>query len=310
MRRWLIRLAFLSCAGLFGLGAVYLLAPERLVDAEYARWAWMAGMTQQTMTVGDQRISYYEGGHGAPVVLVHGFSGSKENWLQMAGKLGGRYRVLIPDLPGWGESSRVDGADYGVAAQVERLVQLLDAWGVDRVHLVGHSMGGHIAGVFAARHPERVLDVVLVAPAGLHFTVNPFAQQILDGGTPFNVDTVEQYDQLLHTLFVHPPWLPPRAMQVLVDRNVANHAFHASTLAALKRGEDTFLLERSLADLPPLTRVVWCSGDRVLDVSSLDVVKQKRPDIPTEVLAGCGHMPMMEVPAITATAIARGFVLN
>jgi pimeloyl-ACP methyl ester carboxylesterase len=228
----------------------------------------------------------------------------------MAGAYTGRYRVLIPDLPGWGESSRTEGADYGVAAQVERVVKLLDAWGIDRVHLVGHSMGGHIAGVFAARHPERVLDVVLVAPAGLHFKVTPFAQQILDGGTPFNVDTVPQYEALLHTLFEQPPWLPPRALQVLVDRNIANHAFHAATLDALKRGPDTFLLEASLADLPPLTRLVWCAYDHVLDVSSLEVVRQKRPDIPSEILDACGHMPMMEDPASTARAVERGFVLN
>src|SRR5688572_28862600 len=148
----------------------YWRAPELFLEAEYARLAWLASVKEHDAHAAGHRWRYYDGGAGEPVVLVHGFAGMKENWLQLARELSSR-RVVMPDLPGWGESERRDGEDYRVEAQVDRLAAFLDALSLERVDLVGHSMGGHIAGLFAARHPERVKTLTLVSTAGVRFEI-------------------------------------------------------------------------------------------------------------------------------------------
>jgi pimeloyl-ACP methyl ester carboxylesterase len=305
LAKFLLALCALLLLALLG---VYFARPDWLVEAEYARLAWRAGEQKHTLEAAGHRIVYYDGGSGDPIVLVHGFTGSKENWLELARHLTPHHRVLIPDLPGWGESERKAGADYGVAAQVERLGALLDALGLARAHLVGHSMAGQITGVFTAAHPERVLSLALVDSAGVHFKPNAFAERVLAGATPFNFSSREEFWSFAHELFEQPPWLPPRVVDVLVERNLSGHAFHAALLRELAQGPDADLLERSLAAIKTPTLVLWCRDDRLLDVSSVDKIKAglvTAPRVEITLLDRCSHMPMMERPSAVAAALGE-----
>jgi alpha-beta hydrolase superfamily lysophospholipase len=103
--------AALVAAASFAVVAVLLWRdPYRVVLADYARQRIAAGLSRDSAVVGDHRWVYAyndEAPVGAPLlVMVHGFTGSKENWYPLAQRLRGRYRLLIPDLPGWGESQR------------------------------------------------------------------------------------------------------------------------------------------------------------------------------------------------------------
>jgi abhydrolase domain-containing protein 6 len=301
------RIAYFIGVPLLVLFAVYWLRPEWALRAEFQRQAWLAGVAKKEVTIGEHRWVYYEGGQGDVVVLVHGFTGSKENWLPMQDALTRDHRVIIPDLPGWGETTRVDGADYDVAAQVARLAEFLDALKLPRVHLVGHSMGGHIAGVFAAEHGEHVLTLSLVDSAGVHFNPNEFANQILAGGTPFNVDDAAGWDTLMATLFDKQPYLPPRVRDLLIERNIASHEFQSALIREMSTGADAFRLERELANIKPPTLVVWCAHDRVLDVSSMQTIRRQLPTATYVTLQGCSHMPMMEEPMAMARVL-RDFI--
>jgi abhydrolase domain-containing protein 6 len=299
-------LKFLLVVFLFGVVielVAYWRKPEWFLEAEYRRLAWSANVEERSLTAAAHEWRYFDGGPGDAVVLVHGFAGSKENWLPLVPKLDGDFRVVIPDLPGWGESQRRDGDDYRVEAQVERLVAFLDALKLERVRLVGHSMGGHIAGLFAARHPGRVHSLVLVAPAGVHFEPNEFARRVFAGETPFNFATREQFDAFMKELFAEPPWLPPRVKDVLIAQSRARHAFQAALLGAMGREDQAFLLERELGAIRAPTLVAWCDGDRILDVTSLATIEARLPRADDVVLAGCGHMPMMEMPGELADAL-------
>ena len=275
---------------------LYWRKPEIFLDAEYARLAWLAGVKEHDLDAAGHRWRYYDGGAGEPVVLVHGFAGMKENWLQLARELNSR-RVVMPDLPGWGESERRDGEDYRVEAQVERLAAFLDALSLERVDLVGHSMGGHIAGLFAARHPERVKTLTLVSAAGVRFEINDFGRRVLAGETPFNWNTREDFDAFMRELFTEPPFAPGRVRDVLVAQNRERHAFQKDLLRAMSREDQAFLLEGELARIRAPALVIWCDGDKLLDVSSVATIRRRLPSSKDAVLAGCGHMPMMERPA-------------
>ena len=283
--------------------AVYLVAPAWLLELEFERQARFANLRTRQVDAAGHTWKFYDGGRGAPVVLVHGFSGSKENWLPTARVLTDARRVVIPDLAGWNESSRLADADYAIIPQVERLASFLDELGLRRVHLVGHSMGGHIAGVFAARYPARVESLVLVSAAGVHFKENDFARAVIGGATPFNFDDRKSFDAFMQELFVDPQWLPGRFKDVLVNRNKANHAFHEALLRPMSTDAGAFLLERQLERVVSPTTVIWCRDDRILDVSSTETFQAKLPEARIVVLDGCGHMPMMEVPDVLGAAI-------
>src|SRR5688500_2080709 len=198
------------------------LDPYRLVRAEFARQRWDAGLSRSSVDVAGHRWIYAytdDAPRDAPVVvMVHGYTGSKENWYLLSKRLRGKYRLVIPDLPGWGESEREADADYGYVAQRERLdafvraispgrpVVLLGGDLGDRdadtesasaarlvrhntyvralspgrpAVLLGHSRGGSNAALTAARHPRDIARVGLFAAAGVRFRDNQFGTDVL-----------------------------------------------------------------------------------------------------------------------------------
>jgi 2-succinyl-6-hydroxy-2,4-cyclohexadiene-1-carboxylate synthase len=98
-------------------------------------------------------------GKGSPLLLIHGFTGSRDAWSHLQPLLGDRYRVLAPDLPGHGESPISADATFHDA--VDQLLALLDATGLERVDVAGYSLGARVALALALRAPERVSRLVL-----------------------------------------------------------------------------------------------------------------------------------------------------
>lgn len=303
MKTWVKRIGLAALVGLgLGTGSVYL-APAQVLQADFDRQAWLGGVQKQTLRVADHTWSYYEGGDGPVVVLVHGLSGSKENWLPVLRLLTRKHRVIVIDLPGWGESTRLADTDYGILAQANRLHDFFIAKKLRGVHLVGHSMGGHIAGMFAAEHSDSLSRLTLLDNAGVRFEMNDFARAVLAGKTPFNVNNRAEFDAFMDLMFVHKPFVPGPIKDVWVAQNKRSHAFHIAIVDQLGRGPEQFLLEDQLANIAAPIEAIWCRGDLVLDVSSLDRMKILRPELPTHVMDGCGHMPMMEKPKQLATLL-------
>lgn len=106
-------------------------------------------------------------GSGPPVVLLHGLAGSYRWWRYTVPALANSFRVHLPDLIGFGGSRLAAGGPPEIPRLAELLTLWLDALGLERVHLVGHSMGGQISIHIAARRPERVDRLALVSAAGI-----------------------------------------------------------------------------------------------------------------------------------------------
>src|SRR5436309_223873 len=128
---------------------------------------------ERSVRVGDSEIFVSESGAGAPLVLLHGGGPGAtglSNYSRNIEPLAEHYRVIVPDLPGYGRSSkRVDGRDpFGFLAASVR--GLLDALEIDRAHLVGNSYGGAAALRLALDSPERVDRLVLMGPGGIGTT--------------------------------------------------------------------------------------------------------------------------------------------
>jgi pimeloyl-ACP methyl ester carboxylesterase len=313
-RLLLRRLKFLIVVALvlgIGAGGVYLFAPSLLLKADAARLAMAAHMDKKTVVAGDTTWSYYEGGDGPTIVLLHGFAANKETWLSMAKGLTDHFHVVIPDLPGWGESSRNENGDYGIPAQAARIETFAAAIGAKRFLLVGQSMGGAIAGVYADQHPERVASLVLMSSLGLTFKENDFVRDVKAGKNPFIFNNRADLEAILNRIFLKAPNIPGRLEDALLARNIEDHAFIERTFNEMKDPAQAYALDPVIGKLPMPVLGVWCRDDKIIDVSALDTLRnglKSSPSIGATILNGCNHMPMLEKPDETAKIIV-GFAL-
>ncbi len=292
-------------------GGTYLLAPQWLMHANNWRRAMAAGLSTHTLQIGDTRWTYYEGGKGPTIVLLHGYGVNRNAWLDVAKPLAKNFHVIIPDLPGWGESTRIKGADYGIEAQARRLAVFLHTLDVAHPMLVGHSMGGAIAGYYASEHPDRVGSLVLMDSFGLSFKKNAFAKNALAGHNPFVFDDREGYKRMAKQVFDTPPDLPGRFIDVLVDRNKTNRRFLDRVFDRLRQPGEYDILDKRLGKLTMPVLGLWCHDDRIIDPSALDTLRSgliASPSISVTVINGCGHVPEIEKPE-AVDRILIGFAL-
>ena len=279
--------------------------PEGLLNAEFARQRWLADAHEHTAVVAGQRWHYVQSGTGPLIVLVHGFTGSKENWLPLMRELRTRYRIIAPDLPGWGESGRQRNANYGPHAQAERLAAFLASLDAKPIFLVGHSMGGQIIGDLVAHHPAIVERIALMSSAGVHFRSNDFGRAVLAGRNPFEVRDRASLHRYLGIVFTDPPWVPWPVDWAMARQRADQVAFEQSVLDRIGRGPEAFALEAELPNIATPTLLLWCRDDRVIDISAVAIFQKGLAHDTAVMLDGCGHMPMMVQPAAVADAIVR-----
>lgn len=291
--------------------AVGVFAPERVLTQALRLDAWRSDTQRMEREVRGESWVWLQRGEIDPArpvwLFVHGFTGSKENWLPLLRELPADLQVLAPDLPGWGESGRRVDADYGYAAQAARLAGLIEALDLQQVHLVGHSMGGGIVALTAARYPQRLRSVVLMSAAGVRYRDNAFGLAVLRGEHPFAVDSVDGLNVYLGLVFREPPLLPWPLKQALVQRRIADSAFETSVLDAIARGPEAFLPGESAAAIDRPTLVMGCPADPVVDASAAEQYAASIANARRVEFDACAHMPMMEQPAAVAAALLEFF---
>lgn len=297
MRKLLICLALILAAG----ATTLYLSPASLLASVQFTERQLAGLDSRQVQVGEFNIHYYEGGpQGAETILmIHGFGADKDNWLRFSRPLTARYHVVALDLPGFGDSSKPE-ASYDVGTQVERLNAFAKAIGLHKLHLIGNSMGGHIAALYAARHPEEVLSVALLNNAGVNAPQASELFKRLDRGdaNPLLVRNADDFSNMLDLLFVEKPPLPGSLKQYLAERAMASHDFNQKIFNQLR--ERYIPLETELAKIQVPTLLLWGDQDQILDVSSIKVMQPLLKQPTVVIMQACGHLPMIERPEETA----------
>jgi pimeloyl-ACP methyl ester carboxylesterase len=261
---------------------------------------YKAGVRRKTVQVGDHRVAYSEGGRGEPVLLLHGFAASADNWNRFAARLTKAYRVIAPDLPGWGQSTRLGNESYAYPKQLERLHQFVTQMGLKRFHLVGHSMGGFLASAYAARYPEEVITLGLLAPHGVtEPQPSELALSVAAGDNWLVARSVPEFDRLLNKVFARRPYLPKSVFKLLAAHAIRGAAQSAKIFAEMQTN-DPPLIER-LGQIKAPALIVWGDQDRVLHVSCAEVFRQGVKSAELLVLPGVGHMPLVESARECAT---------
>ena len=287
--------------------------PFLLVRGEFARQRVAAGLSRASVDVAGHRWTYAyrdaDTGDAPTVVMLHGFTGSKENWYPLAAALQGRYRLLIPDLPGWGESERKPGTVYGFTQQAANVDAFIRALSPGKpVVLLGHSMGGGIAALAAARYPQDIAKVGLLDAAGVRFKDNQFGLDVLAGKNPFGVAddaSLKRYIDIVFHDANAKPWLPWPASTALIRKRRADAAFEQGVLDRVGRSEESLLPGEEAVRIRQPALLLWCRQDAVIDPSAMALYASRIPQARSVMLDGCGHMSLMERPREVAEAVVK-----
>lgn len=260
-----------------------------------------AGLRRRSVQIGDHRVIYSEGGKGEPIVLVHGFGSSRDSWNRMAGRLTKHFRVIAPDLPGWGETTRIEAESYAYPKQVTRLREFITALGMGRVHLIGHSMGGFICSAYAVQYPDDVATLGLIAPHGVtEPQASELARSVAAGDNWLVASSMPEFERLLNNVFAKRPYLPKSVLRAVANRAIAGSAKSAKIFAEMQSNDPP--LEARLGRIKAPALILWGDQDRVLHVSCAEVFHRGINNSEVLLLHGSGHMPLIENARQCATA--------
>ena len=261
-------------------------------------------LEHRSVRVGRHVLSSFVFGHGPPVVLLHGLAATKLSYLPLLPALARNHRVIVPDLPGHGESTK-PRASYTPGYFASVILGLFDELRLDRAAVIGDSMGGRIALEVAAESPDRVQALVLLDPAaaGVPFPLYVRLLRMLPtgvGAVPIPLrKRIVAFG--IRSLFSDPDRLPRGAYLAGADEFIRIYRHGRARMALLSaiRGlmtddEDRFWERMAGIEIPTL--VLWGNEDRLVPVRLGRRLAETMPGAQLVVLPGVGHVPQFEVP--------------
>jgi pimeloyl-ACP methyl ester carboxylesterase len=261
-------------------------------------------ITSTTQLVHGYRIHYLEAGKGAPILLLHGFAGSSEEWRPTVAYLAQcGYRAIAVDGIGFGKSDKPANAPYSFQLFADVFIGLLDALHIEHVTLVGHSFGGKCALATTILHPQRINRLVVVDSEG--FIPLPFWMR-KSGVVPFISKAFlwmsrnpRLFRMQMYGTFHDPSRIPAEFEQQF--RDVLYDPASSQALVQLSRCYDNHDLERTgmrvrLNEIACPTLVIWGENDRVFALHCGEAASKEIPRATLVTIPACGHYPHIECP--------------
>ncbi|MGD0276756.1 MAG: alpha/beta hydrolase [Syntrophales bacterium] len=269
-----------------------------MISAERSKSDFKLGMVQ----IPGQTIAYLERpGTGETIVLIHGFGANKDNWIRFTRNIPTEYHVIAFDMPGHGDNSKAEDKTYSIDYLTSSLEQAVDALKLQKFHIAGNSMGGYISILYTNRNPQRVISMLLLDNAGLHrVSPQPSDLQIAaaKGLSPLTPASEEEFSELMKYAFYKEPFIPWPVTSVLAEQAIQSSAFNKKMWIDLNTHDIDLQPMLPMLKMPVL--VIWGDHDRILHVSTTDVLKKGLPNAEFVIMKDCGHMPMLERPQETA----------
>ncbi|HEY7508150.1 MAG TPA: alpha/beta hydrolase [Nitrososphaera sp.] len=248
----------------------------------------------QRIRIGGSEIKYLD--YGFPsrdaknLVLLHGLGASSERWLRVAPTLGKYFRVIVPDIVGFGYSDKPT-VEYTMDFYVDFFEKLLKALGVEKPHIAGSSFGGHLACEHAIRNRRNIDRLVLASPAGVMRTSTPILDQyIMAALYPTHENVQKAFRDMAHD----PAVVTEEIVTDFVSRMLLPNAKYAfmSTLLGMRYSQP---LRGRLSGVIAPTLVLWGDGDRMIPVQYAKDFREI-PNSELVVIKDCGHTPYVEKP--------------
>ncbi|MGC9223686.1 MAG: alpha/beta fold hydrolase [Terracidiphilus sp.] len=257
-----------------------------------------SGVESRAVRVDGYRMHYLAEGpaDGQAIVLVHGLGARAEDWSNLAPYLAqAGFRVYMPDLVGYGRSERPANFSYSVRDEANIVVDFMNTMGIRQAEVGGWSMGGWIAVLVAAQHPERVSRLMLFDSAGLY--VRPEFNTAL-----FTPVSRAQLSQLQALLTPRPRPIPAFIARDILRNYRSNGWVVQRALATMLTGQD--VVDGLLPRLRMPVLLAWGALDRITPLAQGQAMHSLIPQSQLDVFAGCGHLAPMECAAAEGPKVA------
>jgi pimeloyl-ACP methyl ester carboxylesterase len=252
------------------------------------------------------RTRYWqEGGSGTPVLLLHGLACSVLEWRHNLSALAAAHVVTAVDLPGHGLSGKPGQFDYDIPGLARFVLAFMDQLGLQRVHLVGNSLGGRLALECALLAPERLWSMTLLDPAGVarrptllefRLATVPGLGELLTRPNPMGTR------MLWRKAFAAPDRFVTDGLVEEKCRLASQPGAHAAFLRTLRsfvglggfEPSQVRSLQEAMPGLNTPALVIWGRQDRFVPCAHAEVLRECLPDVEVQIWDGCGHAPMIE----------------
>ncbi len=264
------------------------------------------GAKESVLLVQDLEISYIELGdsHKPTIVIVHGFSDSKESFLPVAGHLLKNYHILIPDLPGFGKSSKPN-IEYSIDQYCKWLYEFLEKKNVSKFHAIGNSMGGAILMEYTYRYPAQIESLVLSCSAGLvpEQEGNHFYSDYKNGKNLFFMEEKEHFEEFIAKIFHRKSSVPFPVKDYMFHKYKNNGEWYEKLmddiLGKFMGPDEDFHRKQQKEKIESIScpvLLLWGKHDGVIPEEIAYQFQESIPHAELHVLDNSGHLPHLENP--------------
>ncbi len=247
---------------------------------------------EKFIDIGGHKIRYLESGNSdKTLVLIHGLGASAERWEQVMPIFAEKFRVVIPDLIGFGYSDK-PLADYTIDFFSNFLKDFLESANITRTHLIGSSLGGQITAEFTASNPKTVEKLILVSPSGVMKQSTPALDAYIMAALYPNPQNAKNAFEMMEGSGES---IDERIVNGFIERMTLPNAKLAfmSTVLGLKNAE---IITKKLTSILTQTMLIWGSVDPVIPIHHADDFISSLKDCRFVRMDGCGHTPYVQQP--------------
>lgn len=262
-----------------------------------------------SIQTGGFSTNYHDLGDGFPVVLLHG-SGpgvtAWANWNKVFGPLSEKYRVIAPDMQGFGFTERQPSDVYSMNNWVRQTIDLFDALGIKKAHLVGNSFGGALALSMAIKYPERIEKLVLMGSMGVSFPITYGLDRVWGyEPSPANME------ELLELFTYDHSFATPELIQTRYESSIQpgfHESFSSMFPAPRQKGVEAMAGNAHyIRDIQNETLIIHGREDRVIPLENSLTLLRMIKNAQLHVFGKCGHWTQIEHSAEFAELVLSFF---
>ena len=243
----------------------------------------------RSTTVFGQKICYYDLGNGPPLLLIHGLGGDADEWVFCMKDLSSSHRVIAIDLLGFGRSDK-PLIHYTIHGFVEVLEHFLNALAIERISLMGSSLGGWIATAFTLNFPQRTDKLILVDPAGLQSKAPVMPIDL-------RVSTRRHMRDILNMMFYDQSFVTEDLVDLAYQGHLHRQDGYTIDSVLQNFKDEREWLDAKIAKLDVPTLILWGEHDTLIPASMSERFHQFIRGSQLEIIPQCGHLPALEKPA-------------
>jgi 2-hydroxymuconate-semialdehyde hydrolase/2-hydroxy-6-oxo-octa-2,4-dienoate hydrolase len=250
----------------------------------------------RTIDAGGVQTSYLEAGAGEPVVMLHGSGpgvSAIANWQHNIGALAQRFRVLAPDIVGFGATQRPDDVVYSLRTWTDQIWAFLDAHGIEKTAIVGNSLGGRIALQMATDCPDRITKMVLMGAPGVGMTLTDGLAAL----RAYEPSHDAMRDLLRNYFAVDPAMITDELVAIRYEASIADgayEAYRAMFFDPRHTGSELGITEDEARAITTPALLVHGREDRVVPMQVSVTMLGLLPNADLHVFSACGHWTQIE----------------